>query len=185
MSTRQGAVDPENPNDAAWAECAAIVSTDSVSAALAFLNGRTRFRFTGIYQVDPPHLRNVLLFDRENPAMNLSGEVTRLEDTYCALTYASGPFETADAPRDGRLVNHASRNSIISYTGVPVHLPTGHLWGTLCHFDVRPRLLPQDERSFLQAVGPLLVAALHRDAPPGAVSVPTSTVPRDSGAPRT
>jgi len=150
------------PTDGVFAECTAIIAAHGVQPALEFLNGRTRFRFTGIYRVDPPHLCNVVLFDRENPHMNLSGEVTRLEDTYCSLVYASGPFETRDSLSDQRLERHASRSSIISYAGVPLRLLNGHLWGTLCHFDVRPRLLPQGERSVLESVAAALVASVQQ-----------------------
>ena len=150
------------PTEGVCAECTAIIVEHGVRPALEFLNGRTRFRFSGIYRVDPPLLCNVVLFDRENPDMNLSGEVTQLDDTYCALTYASGPFETADSVSDARLLHHAARNSIISYAGVPLRLSNGHLWGTLCHFDVRPRLLPLGERSVLESVAPAFVASIQQ-----------------------
>lgn len=39
-------------------------------AALRFLNARTRFRYTGIYAIDPPTLRSIDLFDRENPSLH-------------------------------------------------------------------------------------------------------------------
>jgi GAF domain-containing protein len=174
------------PTDGPRAECGAIISAKGVRPALEFLNGRTRFRFSGIYRVNPPHLCNVVLFDRENPQMNLSGEVTRLDDTYCALVNASGPFETADSLSDHRLLDHASRSSVISYAGVPLRLSNGHVWGTLCHFDVRPRLLPEGERSVLESVAPLLVESMQRDHTHAAEFIaPSSTARRGSVAPRT
>ena len=42
-------------------------------AALGYLNERTRYRFTGLYRADPPLLRNIGLFDRENPDIDASG----------------------------------------------------------------------------------------------------------------
>src|SRR5690349_7006368 len=39
--------------------------------ALEFLNARTRYRFTGIYHAEPPLLRNLFLFDRENPSLHV------------------------------------------------------------------------------------------------------------------
>jgi GAF domain-containing protein len=160
--------------DAIRAECSAIVSQRGVEPALAFLNGRTRFRFTGIYHVDPPYLRNLWLFDRENPRLNVSGEVKPLCDTYCAFTYATGaPFATPDAPSDPRLTQHSARQSIISYAGVPMRLEGGHLWGSLCHFDVRPRMLSPDERSVLESVAPLFVEGLVMQK---AIAAPLSAV---------
>ena len=148
--------------DDVCAECSAIVSTRGLGPAVEYLNRRTRFRFTGIYRVDPPHLRNFLLFDRENPDLNVSGEVAALSDTYCFFAYENGPFVTADSQADGRLTEHPSRGSVISYAGVPLRLPNGHVWGTLCHYDVRPRLLPEGERTVLEKVAPLILASLQQ-----------------------
>jgi GAF domain-containing protein len=186
MMDRQHPVPRVSFTDSVCAECQSIVAAHGVRQAIQFLNGRTRFRFTGIYRVDPPHLCNVVLFDRENPDMNLSGEVTRLDDTYCALTYASGPFETGDSRSDARLVHHPSRDSIMSYAGVPMRGANGQLWGTFCHFDVRPRLLPQGERSILESVAQVLVTSLQRElATPAELIDPSSTALRGSVAPRT
>ena len=133
--------------------CARILAKDGPVEALRFLNARTRFRFTGIYRVEPPVLRNVWLFDRENPTLNVSGEVCPLEETYCAIVAGSQqPFRTRDARRDDRLTAHAARECVISYCGVPIRRDDGRVWGTLCHFDVRPRLLPHAEIVVLEAV---------------------------------
>ncbi|NUQ92483.1 MAG: hypothetical protein HOQ11_09490 [Gemmatimonadaceae bacterium] len=153
--------------------------------ALALLNARTRFRFTGIYRAEPPLLRNIFLVDRENPAVNVSGAVCPLDETYCALTCArEAAFATRDAPRDARLVAHPARDSVISYSGVPLRLHDGHAWGTLCHFDLRPRLLPRAEQAVLEMAAPLFVrwlaergdlrAAGEVNVPPAPTSPPRS-----------
>lgn len=147
--------------EAVCAECSAIVAEQGIGPALAWLNARTRFRFTGIYRVDPPLLRNLMLFDRENPDVNVSGEITRLDDTYCALVYATGPFSTADSGKDSRLAQHPARTSVISYDGVPMRLANGQVWGTLCHYDVRPRLLKPDERHLLESVAKVFTTSLN------------------------
>ena len=172
--------------DGACAECTAIIATHGVRHAIEFLNARTRFRFTGVFRLDPPHLSNLFLFDRENPDMNCSGEVTPLEDTYCALACENGSFETGDSMADARLAHHSARSTVISYAGVPIRLSDGQVWGTLCHYDVRPRLLPQGERLVLESMGPLLVESMQRDDTlAGAFIAPSSTAPRDSVAPQT
>lgn len=122
-------------------------------AALGWLNARTRFRFTGLYHAEPPMLRNLFLVDRENPTLNVSGEECPLDETYCAITCAGDvSFATPDARRDARLVEHPARRSVISYVGVPVRLAGGGAWGTLCHYDLRPRLLPPAELVHFDAV---------------------------------
>lgn len=136
---------------------ARLLRDGGLHAALAYLNERTRYRFTGLYRVEPPLLRNIGLFDRENPGIDVSGGVTRLEESYCSLTSsAAAPFMVQDAQSDERLVMHAARDSVLCYVGVPIRLPGGQPWGTLCHFDLRPRLLVTDELGALTTVAPVL-----------------------------
>jgi GAF domain-containing protein len=139
-------------------EVEALLRMGGARAALAWLNGRVRFRFTGLYHAAPPLLRNVHLVDRENPTLNVSGEVCPLDETYCAITCArEASFSTTDARLDSRLLEHPARNAVISYAGVPLRLAGGRAWGTLCHFDLRPRLLPATELKVLDAVAPAFV----------------------------
>lgn len=137
----------------------------AVVEVLEALNARTRFRFTGLYRVEPPILRNLALFDRENPQLWAGGTCSALTDTYCSLVVADGaPFTTPDAPNDPRLTAHAARTSVLSYVGVPVRGRSGRVEGTLCHFDSRPRLAPAGEMAVLEAVAALLTDALLIDS---------------------
>ena len=146
--------------------CATLLANEGPAATLRYLNGRTRFRFTGVYRAEPPLLVNVLLFDRENPTLNLSGDVCRLEDTYCArVVVDERPFIVLDSLRDPRVVAHVARERVQSYCGVPIWLDGGLLWGTLCHYDVRPRLLPIAEVEVLEHVAPLFAAHVVRVTP--------------------
>lgn len=77
-----------------------ILADSGLHQVLGFLNARTRYRFTGVYHVEPPLLRNVHLFDRENPTLDCSGAVTPLDETYCSITSSrSAPFATAASCR--------------------------------------------------------------------------------------
>lgn len=139
----------------AASDVAAALERGGLHAALAYLNARARCRFTGAYRAEPPLLRNVRLFDRENPTLHLSGAVSRFDETYCAMTCAAdAPFVTPDAGRDPRLATHPARESVLCYAGVPLRLASGRVWGTLCHFDVRPRFIGSAERRLLEAVSP-------------------------------
>ena len=136
---------------------ARVLQERGLHAALAFLNERTRYRFTGLYQADPPVLRNVGLFDRENPRIDVSGAVTKLDETYCAITASTAaPFSVQDARSDQRLVTHAARDSVLCYAGVPIRLGNGRAWGSLCHFDMRPRLLVREELDILASVAEVM-----------------------------
>ena len=135
-----------------------------LAAALAMLNERTRFRFTGLYRVAPPQLLNIALYDRENPTLSIAGAVCALTDTYCSIVYERGrAFRVSDGPAEVRLYAHPARDSVQSYAGVPVRLPGGNVLGTLCHFDGRPRIMPASELSVLREVAPFLVSWLRAD----------------------
>ena len=133
----------------------------TLRATLAKLNERTRYRFTGVYRLVPPMLENVCLFDRENPTLNVSGDIHLLKDTYCAIVQATGEsFQTADSGNDERIAQHPARDRIISYCGIPLHVE-GAVRGVLCHYDSRPRLTPKGELEFLATIEPILVAHLE------------------------
>jgi GAF domain-containing protein len=137
---------------------ARALDEDDLCGALGILNARTRFRYTGLYRAEPPLLRNVQLFDRENPALRQVDELRRIDETYCSIVCATElPFNTANAPLDERLGTHPARDTVISYAGVPLRLPSGRPWGVLCHYDSRPRLLPPAELAALAAVSPVLL----------------------------
>ena len=136
---------------------AGLLRDAGIGPVLQYLNARTRFRFTGVYHVEPPVLRNVHLFDRENPTLDCSGAVAPLDETYCSITSTtSAPFATANARRDSRLREHAARESVLCYSGVPIRLPSSATWGTLCHYDLRPRLMAATEIAVLESVIPVI-----------------------------
>ncbi len=136
-------------------EVASVLNRRGVLAALGYLNARVRCRYTGIFRPEPPRLRNIRLYDRENPTIDVSGIVIELNDGYCGLTCASAaPFATSDSRRDPRLRAHPARESMRSYAGVPLRIDDA-VWGTLCHYDMRPRVIPRGEVTVLEHVAPL------------------------------
>lgn len=143
--------------DALVREVERALASHGLGAAIALLNARTRFRYTGVYRAEPPRLHNLCLHDRENPALNVSGDMHPIEATYCSIVCATGQaFETPDAPNDPRLRGHAALETVLSYVGVPLRRPSGVPWGVLCHWDPRPRLLSPRESEVLSQVAPLL-----------------------------
>jgi GAF domain-containing protein len=142
-------------------ECVRMLVQSGPMTVLRVLNSRTRFRFSGIYRADPPLLCNLFMYDRENPTLNVSGEVSLLDDTYCALVWGDErPFVTESSATDARLTQHAARECVRSYCGVPIRSASGRVWGTLCHYDVRPRLLQHTEIALLELVAALLTPRL-------------------------
>lgn len=140
--------------ESATEELARLVTalrTETLLRALALMNSRARYRFTGLYRVDGRMLRNVALFDRERPGVDARGDSAPLSDSYCSIvTATSRSFVTYDARSDERLASHAARRTVVSYAGVSVAAPL--VSGTLCHFDGRPRLIPNGELEFLESI---------------------------------
>lgn len=128
------------------------LETEGVRPLLAILNARAPHRFTGIYRLEPPLLRNVHLFDRENPSLEVGADAS-LRETYCSITaFTAAPFATEDAAEDQRLADHPAAESTLSYCGVPLLDDAGVAVGTLCHFDLIPREIPEEEVSILEAM---------------------------------
>ena len=134
----------------------AHLSSSGLHEALGFLNARTRHRYTGVFRFEPPMLRSVELYDRENPALRFSYD-QQLRDTYCAFVAAAGmAFDTENSIFDSRLKLHSARESIRAYHAVPLYGDGDVCFGSLCHWDVRPRLVPTAEIPLLLAVAPIV-----------------------------
>lgn len=147
-------------------QAAELLATRGLHGVLRLLNARTRIRFTGVYRAAPPWLHTVRLFDRENPTLDTTGERSPLDETYCAITCATAaPFTSRDTQHDARLDTHAARDTVLCYYGVPIRMPSGRAWGSLCHFDLRPRLLPPGELTVLTAVAPAIARWLAEREP--------------------
>jgi GAF domain-containing protein len=144
--------------DATVRRFAQYLEADGLHAALGYLNSRTRFRFTGAYRFAPPLLCSIGVFDRENPALILSAEVP-METTYCSIVAAErGSFVVDDSGHDPRVVTHPSRDIYAAYCGVPLRDAAGEPFGTLCHFDPRPRIGSADQTVVLDRVAPLVAS---------------------------
>ena len=138
---------------------------DDLHGVLDLLNARTSHRFTGVYRFDPPTLRNVALFDRNNPELRV-GPDAPLVETYCSIVGATeASFATPDAESDPRLLEHPARDSTLSYCGVMLTAAEEEEpFGTLCHFDLVPQPVPEEEVPVLEAVAPLVARHVRGDA---------------------
>lgn len=144
-----------------------ILELEGVHGLLRHLNQQVPHRFTGLYRFDPPTLRNVELFDRENPELRV-GQDAPMRETYCSITATTeSGFDLEDAQTDARVEEHAARDSTRSYCGVPVRSREGSVVGTLCHFDTVPRRAPAEERSRMHQAAALLAAQLQKEAARG------------------
>lgn len=137
-----------------------VLNAAGMHRALAILNGTTDFRFTGVYRFEDDLVVNVTLYDRNNPDLRI-GEDVRLQESYCRLTATAGDVcLIEDASSDSRLSQHAARDAVLSYCAVLLTGPDEEALGTLCHFDVRPREIPEAVVELLKQVRPEVASAV-------------------------
>ena len=153
-----GAAGGEERLEATIARFAAHLEADGLHTALGYLNSRTRFRYTGAYRFAPPLLCSIEIYDRENPTLALCAEV-EMQTTYCsndALRHEA--LADDDAEHDPRVDTHPARERFAAYCGVPLRGGAGEPFGTLCHYDPRPRIGSSDQIRLLERVAPLVAA---------------------------
>jgi GAF domain-containing protein len=149
------------PDGSEWLEAtverfASHLEHEGLRVALGYLNSQTRFRFTGAYRLAPPLLRSIEIFDRENPAIALVAEV-EMQTTYCSIVgETKDGLAVDDAALDERVKTHPAREKYAAYCGVPLRRPDGEAFGTLCHYDPRPRIGTAGQLQLLERVAPLV-----------------------------
>ena len=131
----------------------AALTTGGLHGALAYLNGRTPYRFTGIYRFDGDMLRNVMLYDRWEPSQS-AGADAPMRETFCAIVGDQGDgIEVSDGRTDNRFP-WMQQNAVVCYCGALVRDEQGQPFGTVCHFDLQRCERPKSELDLLRAVGP-------------------------------
>jgi GAF domain-containing protein len=124
--------------------------------ALAFLVGRSDYRFIGIWRFQGGRANAAVHYDRENPAQLSAAEVADTATYCCYVRDSRGVFTTANSLQDPRVRDHPAREAVLAYCGVPIMDAEGTLLGTLCHYDLQPRDPSQlDLELLLQAAAEL------------------------------
>ena len=143
-------------NERALAEVKTILRNEGVRPALIFLNNMTGHRFSALYEFKDDMLRNLYFYDREYPEVESTDEIP-VTSSYCVFLRETGAlFHTSDALRDGRVRSHPKREQIQAYCGVPVLDAQGKLFGSICHFDLHPRVISDQDVDLMEAVAVLL-----------------------------
>ena len=138
----------------------AILRGQDVRAAVIFLNGLTEHRFTALYRFDKETLVNLYFFDRENPTQESTPDIPVMA-SYCVFVRNSGTmFTTPDSLQDDRVRAHPKRKVVQSYFGVPLLDEDGKMFGTICHFDLRPIPISDENVELMEAVA-LLIKTAH------------------------
>ena len=114
----------------------------------------TEHRFTALYRFDKDSLHNLYFFDRENPAQTSTPDIPVMA-SYCVFVRNSGHvFSTPDALQDERVRGHPKRHEVQSYVGVPLLDQDGKMFGSVCHFDIRPVAISDESVHLLEEIGP-------------------------------
>jgi GAF domain-containing protein len=143
-------------NERAISKLRTIVATDGPRAALIYLNSLCGHRFSALYLFDGDALRNLYFYDREQPEVETTDEIP-VTASYCVFVRQTGQlFHTSDALRDERVREHPKREKIQSYCGVPLLDRAGSMFGSICHFDVAPRIISDEDVDLLEAFGRML-----------------------------
>lgn len=150
---------PETSDELAYVR--SCLARPDVHAALDYLNGRTAYRFTGLYRFEGGTLRNVALFDRWVPRQK-KGADAPLDQTFCGIVRDAGELEVQYGPTDPRFP-WMQQNAVVCYCGTLVRDGDGEPLGTLCHFDVQRCEQSSSELALLRAAAPLFAPSLHPD----------------------
>ncbi|MBK6614764.1 hypothetical protein [Ottowia sp.] len=130
-----------------------VLSTRGVLRALALLNDRAAYRYSGIYKLSGNAMRAVHIFDR-HAEYRAWPMVLPLSRSFCQFVMQQGERVISHASTDRRfaLLPHASL--VESYYGQLLTHECGTPYGAFIHFDVETRTIAAREISFLHEVVP-------------------------------
>ena len=144
------------PNTQALPKLREILSHSGVRAAIIFMNNLTDQRFTALYRFSGEMLKNLHFFDRENPLVESCTEIPVLA-SYCVFVRdTQRRFVLGNSIEDERTIGHSKRLEIKSYCGVPLLDRDGKMFGTVCHFDVCPHVIPQVDVDLMENLADIL-----------------------------
>jgi GAF domain-containing protein len=150
-----------NELDEPLAQFRLALDAGGLTKALRYLNGHTSFRYTAIYRLDGQMLHNICIFDRQGKDCANLAEIP-LGDSFCQIAMLNNGFSTGNSAEDARLVGHPSQGVLNSYFGLPLSRKPGTIYGTFCHLDPEPRVIPDSEVALLEAATAVLMDYLEQ-----------------------
>ena len=142
--------------NAALTELENVLQHNGLDAGLLILNQRVTHRFTAVFKLDGPVMRNVAIIDKLEELIPDSFKEIPFEDSFCQFVLRDGSFVTHDSAGDERLDGHIYKGVLNTYVGLPLANSDGDLFGTLCHFDFPPLDILDTEFEFLNKVVKIL-----------------------------
>lgn len=138
-----------------------LLRDEGLWEALRFLNLRTPYRFTGVYRYDGAMLRNVVLFDQNDPNVKHGDDFPMIDAPCARLGDHGGQLVVVDFVTDPRFL--CSFAPIVSYCGVLIRDPEGSDFGSVCHFDIKPCQASATNTVLLERVASTVFSALRND----------------------
>ena len=127
-----------------------------VSEALRELNARVPHRYTGIYRLRDGLLTNIFLHDKQGEATPTALAIVPLDISFCQFVFRDQLFRTDNSAEDKRLDGNPFQGQVMAYHGVPLVDGSGELYGSLCHFDLQPWGISDEEFEHLQVAALLM-----------------------------
>lgn len=120
-------------------------------AALRVLNARVPHRYSAVYRLQPGgDLTIVILVDKLNEECPVFLREVPYEDSFCQYALSRGQFRTNNSAVDARLNGHPYKGVVNSYHASPFIGTDGKVKGTMCHFDLEPMVLPDEDFELLR-----------------------------------
>jgi GAF domain-containing protein len=140
----------------------AALQRDGLAGGLRFLNERVPHRYTGAYEVRGDTLVNLDVFDKTGEVRPEALAVVPFRDSFCQFVLRDGELRTENSTRTPMLDGSPYQGMVLAYHGVPLIDDDGRLFGTLCHFDLEERALPDEEFAYFQKAARLFSAVVSR-----------------------
>ncbi|MEJ8846042.1 hypothetical protein [Variovorax rhizosphaerae] len=138
-----------------------VLATDGVVSALATLNDKTEYRYTGLFKLRGAGMCAIFLFDRATE-LRPRQRVTPLRTSVWRRMLQDGEFMTNSASEDSRLSPHDRTGSLESCFGRLLQPVAGTVpCGVLIHFDVERRNIDPAEALILRTAAPLFLSYLN------------------------
>lgn len=134
----------------------AMLHQHGVAEVLRALNARVPHRYTGIYRLRDGLLTNIFLHDKQGEATPTALAVVPLDISFCQFVFRDQLFRTDNSTEDRRLDGNPFQGQVLSYHGVPLVDGSGELYGSLCHFDLQPWGISDEEFAHLQLAATLM-----------------------------
>ena len=140
-------------------EFARLMNDEGLWEALRFLNLRAPYRFTGVYRYDGTMLRNVALFDQNDPNVKQGDDFPMIDAPCARVADHGGKLVVVDFVTDSRFLR--SFAPIVSYCGALIRKQDGSGFGTICHFDLKPCQASHAHVALLEHIAPSVACSLQ------------------------